>query len=259
MSSDLVQLVLAGLSTGSIYGLIALGFNVIFKATDAINFAQGEWVMMGGMIAAVLYAAAAMPLALACLGAVVTVMVVGLLSDLLVMRRIRNPSPLLITLVSIGLATLFLVLTLRAITRSWLAGLAGGLMLPVIPYVLHWSALVRIDSFALALSMAGLFCVAQFPKSRFAGVLAAILIAAAVFTRQTYLLAAPLAAFFWLWGSGERYRRAGSLVRIAAVLRGQPRANRSALPVPRANTRRSLLHFPGRNHHLAQPLRPNTQ
>ena len=111
-----------------------------------------------------------------------------------------------ISLASIVLATLFLTLTIRAITKSWLSGLAGGLILPTIPYILHWSPLVRIDSFALALSMAGLFCVAQFPRSRFAGVLAALLMAAAGFTRQTYLLAAPLAGFLWLWGSGNRYR-----------------------------------------------------
>lgn len=111
-----------------------------------------------------------------------------------------------ISLASIALATVFLVLTIRAATRSWLAGLAGGLMLPVIPYVLHWSPLVRIDSLALALSIMGLFCVAQFPRSRFAGVVAALLMAAAAYTRQTYLLTAPLAAYFWLWGNGYRYR-----------------------------------------------------
>ena len=111
-----------------------------------------------------------------------------------------------ISLISIALATLFLILTIRAITKDWLAGLAGGLMLPTIPYILHWSPLVRIDSLALALSIMGLFCVAQFPRSRFAGVAAAILMTAAAFTRQTYLLAAPLAAFLWLWGSGHRYR-----------------------------------------------------
>ena len=104
MGADFVTLVVAGLSTGAIYGLIALGFNVIFKATDAINFAQGEWVMMGGMIAAALFAGGAMPLFAACAGAVAVVAAVGLLSDLLVMRRIRNPSPLLVTLVSVGLA-----------------------------------------------------------------------------------------------------------------------------------------------------------
>ena len=43
------QLLVAGVGTGSIYALIALGFNVVFKSTGAMNFAQGEWVVMGGM------------------------------------------------------------------------------------------------------------------------------------------------------------------------------------------------------------------
>ncbi|MGE3924802.1 MAG: branched-chain amino acid ABC transporter permease [Lautropia sp.] len=104
MSTEIAQLIVAGLGTGAIYGLIALGFNVIFKATDALNFAQGEWVMMGGMVAATLYATGRFPLAVACVAALVCVTLFGLASDLLVMRRIRRPTPLLITLVSIGLA-----------------------------------------------------------------------------------------------------------------------------------------------------------
>ncbi len=104
MSAETLQLVVSGLSTGSIYGLIALGFNVIFKSTDALNFAQGEWVMMGGMVAATVYATGRFPLLAACLAALLCVTLVGLLSDLLVMRRLRRPTPLLITLISIGLA-----------------------------------------------------------------------------------------------------------------------------------------------------------
>jgi hypothetical protein len=111
-----------------------------------------------------------------------------------------------ISLISIGAATGFLILTIRAVTKSWLAGLAGGLMLLTIPYLLHWAPLVRIDSFALGLSMAGLFCAAQFPRRRGAGLAAALLLAAAAYTRQTYLLAAPFAAFWWIWSSGSRYR-----------------------------------------------------
>ena len=82
MSEQLASLLLSGLSTGSVYALVALGFNVIFKSTDAINFAQGEWVMMGGMVAATSYAAK-VPLGLALVAAVVCVVVVALLSALL--------------------------------------------------------------------------------------------------------------------------------------------------------------------------------
>ncbi len=50
-------LLVAGIGTGSIYALIALGFNVVFKSTGAMNFAQGEWVVMGGMVSALLFSA----------------------------------------------------------------------------------------------------------------------------------------------------------------------------------------------------------
>ena len=48
---DLVQFVMAGVTVGAIYGLIALGFSIIYKASGVINFSQGEFVMIGGMLA----------------------------------------------------------------------------------------------------------------------------------------------------------------------------------------------------------------
>src|SRR3977135_3345326 len=53
MSEDLqflLALVLSGASIGLMYSLIALGFVLVYKATDAINFAQGEFVMLAGMV-----------------------------------------------------------------------------------------------------------------------------------------------------------------------------------------------------------------
>ena len=101
--SIVLQLIVAGIGSGSIYALIALGFNVVFKSTGAMNFAQGEWVVMGGMISALLFAASN-NIGLACLAAVLIVTVVGILSERLVVWPLRRPSALLITLVSIGLA-----------------------------------------------------------------------------------------------------------------------------------------------------------
>ena len=74
---QLANLILSGISTGSVYALVALGFNVIFKSTGAINFAQGEWVMMGGMVAAAAYAAS-IPIGLSILCALVVVLYLGL-------------------------------------------------------------------------------------------------------------------------------------------------------------------------------------
>ncbi len=154
MSGELLQLVIAGLATGSIYALIALGFNIIFKATDAINFAQGEWVMMGGMVAAALYGSARLPLAAACIGAVAIVTAIGLLSERLVIRPIRKPTPLLVTLVTIGLAicSKSLVMLVMGKNPAGLPGfsgerpiaIAGASVQPQTLWILGVTALVMV-------------------------------------------------------------------------------------------------------------------
>ena len=52
--NTLIQILISGLVTGAIYGMIAIGFTIVFNATRIINFAHGEFAMVGGLIAAVL-------------------------------------------------------------------------------------------------------------------------------------------------------------------------------------------------------------
>jgi branched-chain amino acid transport system permease protein len=47
--TDLLQFVLSGVTVGAVYALVALGFTIIYNASDVVNFAQGEFVMIGGM------------------------------------------------------------------------------------------------------------------------------------------------------------------------------------------------------------------
>ena len=68
------SLVVSGLSIGLMYSLIALGFVLVYKATDAINFAQGEFVMLAGFIAAIAAGVQGMP-AIAAVAIAVAVMV----------------------------------------------------------------------------------------------------------------------------------------------------------------------------------------
>lgn len=103
--SALLQILVAGIGTGAVYALVALGFNVVFKSTGAMNFAQGEWVVMGGMITALLIGTFS-GIGLAVVAAVVLVGMVGLLSERLVVRPLRRPDALVITLVTIGLSIL---------------------------------------------------------------------------------------------------------------------------------------------------------
>ena len=47
---DNAQLLISGLANGCVYGLIALGFVLIYKATEAVNFAQGDFMMLGAFV-----------------------------------------------------------------------------------------------------------------------------------------------------------------------------------------------------------------
>ena len=118
---------------------------------------------------------------------------------------------------SVIAAAIFITLILGVITKDWLAGVLGGLTLFAVPYILHWAPFCRVDSFALGLSMAGVFVIARWPDSRKGVIISGLLLAAAVYTRQSYALAAPPAAFFWLIGN-RRWKRAFQLVGVVAVV-----------------------------------------
>ena len=65
---EFLQFAFSGLTVGAIYALVALGFTLIYNASDVINFAQGEFVMLGGMVTVFAHAAG-VPLPLAALTA----------------------------------------------------------------------------------------------------------------------------------------------------------------------------------------------
>ncbi len=61
---ELLQFAFSGLTVGAVYALVALGFTLIYNASDVVNFAQGEFVMLGGMATVFLHMAG-VPLPLA--------------------------------------------------------------------------------------------------------------------------------------------------------------------------------------------------
>ncbi len=109
---ELLQFLVAGLKNGSIYALIALGFTIVFAATGAINFAQGEFFMLGGMIG-VAFATLGLPLPLAAVAAVAATAAVGAVFELLAVRPIKGGDPLRIIIVTIGGAVLLRQLALH--------------------------------------------------------------------------------------------------------------------------------------------------
>jgi branched-chain amino acid transport system permease protein len=82
----LAQTVVNGLSVGCIYGLIAIGFCVIYNASGIVNFAQGAFVMLGGMVTFGLQTKFGLPLAVAAAVAVIAVAALGVVIERLVVR-----------------------------------------------------------------------------------------------------------------------------------------------------------------------------
>jgi len=105
--SEFLQFVLTGITTGAIYGLIALGFNVLYNATDLINFAQGEFVMLGGLGFYTLGTVLGWPAAAAFAAAVGIVSLLGLLLERVALRPVKKPEPLTLIIITVG-ASIFL-------------------------------------------------------------------------------------------------------------------------------------------------------
>lgn len=105
MSAQLLQSLFSGLTVGAIYALVALGFAIIYNASRVINFAQGEFVMIGGMAAAV-FVDAGLPLPLSILAAVGLGMLVGLLLEKLAVEPARGAPVVTLIIITIGASIL---------------------------------------------------------------------------------------------------------------------------------------------------------
>jgi branched-chain amino acid transport system permease protein len=106
MSAQFMQYLLTGLTVGAIYALLALGFSIIFNASHVINFAQGEFVMIGGM-ATVSLSASGMPYLLAIPLAIAAAALVGLLLEKFAVEPARDASVVTLIIITIG-ASIFL-------------------------------------------------------------------------------------------------------------------------------------------------------
>src|SRR5512144_2516731 len=105
MSIELLsQYIVAGITYGTIYAIVAIGFNIIYNATGIINFAQGEFVMLGGMTAVTLQRF--MPLPMAILAAVVITTIVGAVIEIVFIRWLHKPSVLRMVIITIGISIL---------------------------------------------------------------------------------------------------------------------------------------------------------
>jgi len=120
-----LSLIVSGLSIGLMYSLIALGFVLVYKATDAINFAQGEFVMLAGFVAAVALGDKVPVLAAVAL-AVVVMVVFSFALERIVLRPLLGRPIVAVIMATIGLGAI-----LRGLPAITVGGQTRALSLPI--------------------------------------------------------------------------------------------------------------------------------
>ena len=98
-----IQLAFAGIAQGCIYALIGLGFSMIFKASEVINFAQGELLLVGAYIVSAGVFEWHLPFLLALVLGIAVTVIIGLLFERLILRRMIGRPVFSILMITIGL------------------------------------------------------------------------------------------------------------------------------------------------------------
>ncbi|MBN9491282.1 MAG: branched-chain amino acid ABC transporter permease [Alphaproteobacteria bacterium] len=122
----LLALLLNGASIGLMYALIALGFVLVYKATDAINFAQGEFVMMAGLVAAAVLGPDGTWLIVAILVTLAVMIGFGFGLERVVLRPLLGRPVVAVIMATIGLAAM-----LRGLTPIVFGSATQGVPLPI--------------------------------------------------------------------------------------------------------------------------------
>ncbi len=121
MFAQFLQFLFSGLTIGATYALAALGFSIIYNASNVINFAQGEFIMLGGMLA-VYFTNAGLPMPLALALAVLVPALVGMLMARLTIEPIKGAETVTLIIVTIGAS-----LVIRGLIQVWLGKGSHGL------------------------------------------------------------------------------------------------------------------------------------
>lgn len=114
MLGGFLQFLFSGITVGATYALAALGFTLIYNASHVINFAQGEFIMLGGMLT-VFFLASGLPLPLAILFAILIPAVVGILLEKLAIEPAKNADIVTLIIITIGAS-----LVIRGVIQVWL-------------------------------------------------------------------------------------------------------------------------------------------
>lgn len=106
MASEFLQFLVSGITVGAIYALVGLGFSIVYSASQVINFAQGEFVMIAGL-ATVALLDAGLPLPVAIALAAAATVAIGMLLEMLAIEPARGASVVTLIIITVG-ASIFL-------------------------------------------------------------------------------------------------------------------------------------------------------
>lgn len=151
--SEFLQFFFSGITIGAVYAMVALGFTIIYSASDVINFAQGEFVMLGGMCT-VFLAATGIPLPIAALLAILITAGIGAALNKFAIEQARGASVVTLIIITIG-ASVFLrgiaqvvfdkqLHRLPAFTGEQPIMIGGATLLPQSLWVLGGAALIVV-------------------------------------------------------------------------------------------------------------------
>ncbi|MFV0281566.1 MAG: branched-chain amino acid ABC transporter permease [Rhodoblastus sp.] len=113
MLAEFLQFLFSGVTVGAIYALAALGFTLIYNASNVINFAQGEFIMLGGVLT-VAFLKLGVPMPLAIAFAISATAFVGVLIEKLAIEPARDADVVSLIIITIGAA-----LVLRGLVQIW--------------------------------------------------------------------------------------------------------------------------------------------
>lgn len=152
MFVEVVQLLISGISQGCVYGLIALGFVLIYKATEMVNFAQGDVMMLGAYVAITFITIWDWPYYWAVPAAIAVMAVVGVVLERILLRPMIGEPHFAVLMLTIGLGFL-----LRAVAGAIWGNEPRALPMPYSGEVIRLGeSVIGYENLAIILGTAGL-------------------------------------------------------------------------------------------------------
>ena len=159
---EALQLLLSGLSQGCVYGLIALGFVLIYKATEMLNFAQGDMMMLGAFVALTFVNLAGLPFFVGFLLTLVVMVGFGMALERTVIRPMIGEPPFAVLMLTIGLGFI-----LRAVAGRIWGSETQTLDVPFVGKVLQFGGVVLGYENLVVIAGTALLCVALWAFFRY--------------------------------------------------------------------------------------------